>query len=932
MNFSSLSSTDKAKNLRNSCIRKRTRECGNFMNDLGIAGMPADELYSDCAGSSTLCKKQKVNNSCRFDQKIDDIQESDCYDFFECHADRKITQLAVNAEIAHFSDDEAQVVLVENEPQSSNFEDLLFGLVSESQYTQVVSNKFDAACVVESTGKQEHRGGKCSRDSDSSSDSSDADIFNSVGWVDVRSSNAHLGRTSCLLSPCSANNGSNAGSASGILLAHSMDSKADSLQSTKKRNEGKKREKGIEDCVKLSTESDHSERKPNRHSPASSPRSQTFSNDSNQFALLRKVHRAMSPHGAKCGKMSTQQTVDSVDNCSGLNFSSIKNMSSGESGCCDMLTPYRKHKKHRKNIEVADYSEFSSTQSSCHRKKKHHEHTSTLVNKLSSSTDNLSCSSKKHVTVGRERLEYDSTFVQDKQWNVFKKQVKLTEDFVELADSPSFPRKKKRKKHQEDDKASTYAAESSSPFAPGVGSPMYTDSLEWNVSCIEYLQTADDSCTDLSEKRQNNRDTCEKVAEAVNGKDCTKCNKSSSTPHRIKSKRKVVSECSSPLTYANSIPSPCSSVIIGTVDEQKAHCAGVLLHDSFAGSINNNEDVLLEKYLPQTCNTVECENTSVQKTSDKNEFEQLLLDVLISDTPSASHAHFECTNGEDAAALSSKERRFERTLSESTSDDDTVSSVSEEANSRDNCTEHSRTISNTKAMVCCDSTADNIQTQTLHSADESQTCNFEHHRQKDNSVISVTSHRYVDHLGSSTSIIDVELNSKLKSSIEHQVFVATDVTGSQLGPDLLTRNMSLSDAVGESQSGQHTVIESATSNVDQSDASGTQLPNAQDLEQHQQLEDETDLLTQDNIDSVCSEMSDMEPDHVSEAELSEQAAELTTKSVPLSSPSLLSTNEEDKICIESSETDDESSAESDAVSSFCMKSKNFCIVYSQKIF
>ena len=978
MNFQSVSSTDKVKDLQNSCRRKRARGCGKFVNDSSGADPPcsaADELYSDCSGRSTRHKKQKVNDSCRFHQKsddvlnrtfTDDVQESNSHDSSQSQTGRNITEPANSAQLEHDCD-EPHVALDENEPQSSNFEELLFGLISESECSQVVYNKCDAACVVESNGKREHRGDTSSSMSDSSSDSSHADISNSIGWVDVsspysmESSHAHLGGTSCLLSTYASNNGNNAASASGMILAHSKDNKTDLSPSANKQNEDKKPEKWTADCIQLFSESGRCERKPKskkHHAPASPAHSQTFSNDRNQFSLLRRVHRTMSPHGAGCGKTPVQNTVDNVEHCSELNYSGIENMSSGEPGYCRELTPSRKHKKHATNKKVTistDCGEFASSRSSCHRKKKHREHTSTLVNNLSLSTDNFSlCSNKEHSTIVGERLAFGSTSGQavdhldsgvhytkcepeteddccpvpafDKEQNVFKKQVTSTEDSVE---SHSLPRrkKKKKKKRREDDKAPTYAAEFSSPGTAGVGSPKYKDRLAWNVSCIEHPETADDSCTDLSEKQQNNCDKCEEVTEVVNSNDCTKSKNSGSTPHTTKSKKKMVSECSSPLTSANGgSPSPTLPVITGSVDGQKAdvtrpstQTAGVV----FCDSVNNSEDVLLEKDLPQKCSTVECENTSVQKTSDKNDFEHLLLDVLISDKSSVSHSHFEHSNSIDPA-LSRKEHGCERTLSESSSDDDAVSSVSEGTDSRDNCSEHSQPVSDTTAMVCCDSTMENIQTITLHSEDESQTCNLKDRRQTDSSAVSINSHSCVDSLASSTTVVDTELSSKLNDRVQHQVSLLTDVAGSHLGPDSFSPNNSLSDSVGGSQSGQHTVSEVAASAMSdsKSDTGGIQLPNAQD---HQHVEGEKDLLTEDSVDSLRSEMSDVEC--VSEAEQDEQATELTSKSEP-SSPALFSADEEDRICSESSETDDESTAESEAVSSFCMKCKKTYIVGS----
>jgi len=982
-----MSSTNKAKDLQNSCRRKRVRECGTFLNGSGEASLSlsaADELYTDCSGSSSPPKKRKVNDSCRFQQKnddilnrtyADDVQVSENHNSSECRTGSNIVKTADCIELAHLTD-QPHVALRADEQQSANFEQLLLGLISGSECAPVVPQKCDTACVVESSGEQIHKADICSSISDTSSDSSDTDTYNNVGQVGVNNQyslegNAHLGGTSCLSSTCASVNYSNKSAADSELHtvnARSEYNETDLSQSTKKQNKEKKPEKWTLDCAKLCSKSECQERKSKqkrRHMLASVPPSQTFSNNNSQFALLRKVRRMMNMHEVVCGKMSLQTTMGVVDHCSELSDGSIENMSSSEPGC--RRVP-ESNKKHRRQELTEDYTEFERSQLIHHKKKRHHDDTSSAVNSLCSNVDNLSLpSNKEHRTIEGEEVVFEINSVQavdhldssvqntgreldrndgcctvsafSNKPNAFTKKVTLTGDSVGFKNSqPLSHKKKKKKRYREHNRVSTHTAELEriDKFSSPCTLPLYNnDCLELNVSHTECAPSDDDGYVDLSGKQQNNSEKSEKITEvenhcSVNNEGCVKSIESDSTPNRTKPKPKMLNDCSSPLIYADSnSPAACLSVMSGSVDRQTA---AVLFHDSSACSVKNSGDVLLEKDLPQKCGAVLCENMSIHKKSEEDEFEQLLLNVLVADKSCLlSHSLHESSKTEDFA-VSNKAPGHERSFSESTSDDDeqqrileTASPVSEGADRGDNCSENPETVKDTVTevhVVSDDSATDNIQSQSVHCEDESQTYNFRHRQRKDGNVTSANCCSDVDSSASSTSGVDTELGCEPTHRAQCQVFLATDVVDPPAGLDLsppLSPNYSVCDAVEESQFEQHAAPEdSATCTASQINSTGIQLPHAEDCE-HQQQVGQKDLLIESSEGSVCSGMSD--EDCVSVTEQSEPVTELGSKSVmshPPSSPLLFSSDEEDRVCSGLSQAEEESAVENEAVSSLIM--------------
>ena len=822
-----MSSTNKAKALQKSCKRKRTEEVSESQNDLHDSSpsfSAAGELYSNSSADSSHHKKRKVNDSCRFHQSDDEVSNGTCSDdvllfknheSLERHSDIDRIQTAGCAELAHVSG-QPHVALTADKQQSSNFEELLFGLISENECSQVASPKTDSSCAVISTGSRVHKIDKRSSINDTSSDSSDADISDVVGRVGVNNqssvedSNARLAATSCLLSMCASNNYSNTSAADSKF--HTIDNKSDLSQSQRKQNKDKKPEKMTLDCAKLCSKAECRERKPKqkkRHMFASvslTP-SQTFSNNENQFALLRKVHKTTNMHTAVCGKMSTQTTADVIHHCSELNASSIENMSSTEPGYCDMPESSKKHKKRAESKHVTnDCTELEITQLKCHKKKKCYEHASSSVDSICSSND-----------------------------------------------------------------------------------------------------------------------------------------KSDFTPRKTNCEKKILSECSSPLAYASSSSVATRSPVMHySIDRLKPseQTAGVLIHSTLACDDNNSGNVLLENDSPQKCKAPSHKTVSVNKESEEDIFEQLLLDDLVVDKSSTvSHSHQEMNKGKDLE-LSSKEPGCEQALSESTTDDDEddddgddddeqdrileiVSPVTDGAGSRDNCAENSGTKKETvteEHVLTHDAATDNIQSCSFYSEDESQTSDFRRCLQTDRNVMSVDCDSYTDSLSLCTSGTTTEISHDPTSGAQCEVHLPTDVIVPPAQPDLsspLSQSHSACDSVGESSLGQQLILEETTNSVAREiNSGGVQLPSAQDIE-HSQQEGQKDLLSEDSVCSDC-EMSD--ENCVSVIEQNEPVTELRSDSAMLrlhtpASPPLFSADEEEEVCsVPIQAEEEESDVQSDEVS------------------
>ena len=214
-----------------------------------------------------------------------------------------------------------------------------------------------------------------------------------------------------------------------------------------------------------------------------------------------------------------------------------------------------------------------------------------------------------------------------------------------------------------------------------------------------------------------------------------------------------------------------------------------------------------------------------------------------------------------------------------------------------------------------------VETVTEQLTEEESQNDFKHHGQKDRNVMHVDGSSDVESSASFASEIDAELVHETTNTAKCQATVPTDITDPPAGPHSsppLSQSYSMCDTVGESQLGQHEVPEdTATSAVTEMNTSGIQLPSVED--EHlphlaaQQQEGQTNSLTED---SVCSEMSGENSLNVSEE--NEPNSELGSKSTTSRTPAshtLFSADEEDEV---SSQAEQESTVENEAVSDLFM--------------
>jgi len=695
-----------------SCKRKRsTNKVVNDSGDASLSFSAAGELYSDCSGISSPRKKRKVNDTSRFQQNDDDFSNRAYTDDVQVFGNHNSSEFHIDSNVTERNEC-PRTTLASDEQQSSNFEELLFGLLSDIECSQVVSQKSNTK-GVKSINERVHKAEICRSVSDTSSDCSDMDISHVADHTNKHRSaegTPHLDQTGCFLSTSVSSNCDNLSAAGSelhtVVSDRSVSVETDLSQSTGKHR-NKKPKKLTEDCATLYSESECHERKPKQakqHTLACV--SPSHMSDNSQYALLRKVHRTVNTREAVCDKMSTQATADTISHCLELNLSGIENISSS-----DVPKSNKKHKNAGKSKEVTKGStEFESSQSLQDRKKRHRElvhnvcfssdsqsvHSVTVreralakndCTQITAATGHLDCSTR---NIG---VEPDS---EDCYWtlqtscskkNALEKQVTSTIDCTEFNDSQLSCKKKKKKRHHvHDKKISPYAAElqklsvdkSSTSCATSVGFPE-TDYSELNIINTKRLPSGDGCIGSTESERQEN--SCaehEKItkfeSQSVHDEDRIRSSSSEFTPCKTKSKKKVVSEHTSPLMRSSSSR---VAIMHSSVDMQKSVvkntstlAAGASFYGSLVSSTLDSKDVLLEKDASRECSTVARENMSVHKTTEEDEFEQLLRNVLVTDkAPVVSQSYHETNLGEDHA-LSSREHGRQHDLSESTSDDD----------------------------------------------------------------------------------------------------------------------------------------------------------------------------------------------------------------------------------------------------------------------
>jgi len=369
------------------CKRKRRSVFSKIVDDsdggADVVVLHASELH---CGINSPPKKRRAKEKPRFYQSIDeDLNSGTCSDEVQMFGSCDSSMCHANsAEKTCFSD-EQQITSTADDRQSSNFEDLLIGLMSENECFQVISQKCGTAGVTECSREQVQTDiYRCLNETSSNSSYTD----NSDSQCCVERNSVRLDRlfSRCALNSCYKPNAAN--SEFCTVNVGSVASKTDLSQSKTKQN---KNNRWPPDYAKLWYKSECNEKKTkhNRHHTfASLAQTETFCDNSGHYTLLRKVHRMMNERGAVCGQMSKQHIA--------------------ESDSYDVLEPRKKHKQLGRSKKVT--KEFEDSHLTPHRKKRHHEHiSSSLVNDICSSGDNQSLSS--HIESGSGCADHERRVV-----------------------------------------------------------------------------------------------------------------------------------------------------------------------------------------------------------------------------------------------------------------------------------------------------------------------------------------------------------------------------------------------------------------------------------------------------------------------------------------------------------------------------------------
>ena len=584
MKYQHMSSTHKASDKHRPCKRKHIDVRHNFVNDTnhdgaGLLFSPANnaDLYSGYSDIRSPHKQCKLTDRVRFCENDNEYSDRMCMDSVQvpenCSSEVTGNNVLCPADCVEMvqSNDQQHVTLTVAEQHSSDFEQLLYGVISENECSLVLSQKSDTADVAESVKKQAHKTDVCNSICDTSSDSSDVDMSHVAHQIGVNrqcslaGNNAHHG-TRCYLSTGALNNYSNqtaADSKCHFVNTSSVNSKTDSLQSTKKQNNDRKLETCASYCPS-STKSECYVRKPmqEQHHTLSS-----MSIDKPRYTLLRMVHGAMKTHADICEQTVAQTTENTsvVNRCLELNFSSIKNMSSS-----------------KKNDKKKTESRIVTTENSTsHRTKRHNEHLSPFVNKMCYSSDSLPASLHEmrgptntlgmliannsvrttadvdHLdcnvqNTGNDQYYEDGCCSLPTCYSTFEKQVAVTEDCTEYKDSYSRPHKKRKKKkrHRVRDEMSTSAAEiqgttvnkCSTPCVTDVGLSLSNDCSDRNIS---HVPSDVGGNIDMPKSEKLQKITEAENQSAVQNEEFTKSNKSKFTPRKNKPNKTRINEQSS---------------------------------------------------------------------------------------------------------------------------------------------------------------------------------------------------------------------------------------------------------------------------------------------------------------------------------------------------------------------------------------------------
>ena len=689
--------------------RKHRSAVCDFVNasdeGAGLSVLSANELITDYSNMRSPLKKHRVNERPRLHQSIDENPHRTCSDEVQVLGSHISSIYHTDpAEETYFSGQQ-QVTSTADKQQLSNFEELLFDLISENDCSQLYSQNSGTAGVTECAGEQLHSD-ICHSLNDSGSDSSHAYNSNisteidTYGHYSVKRNNAHPSSTNGSLSNSCNPNAANSEFHTGSANIRSVNIKTVLSQSAEKQNKNTKPQKWPTDYAKLWNKSECYKKKPEQKrcsTVGSLTQTEAFSFNSDHCGLLRTVNR----RGAVCRKISTHISTQTTEEANSIGVLQLSN----------------KHGllRRRSKKVTEDWTVIGSSHSVPDGKNRHRVRaSSTLVNDICSNSnsnseslfslnegncervvDNYSIetaaaidhadSSFQNTEVEQDIEDYSSALSAFcSKENELEKQATFTEDVTQSKHFLTLSHKKKKKsRHRERDGMPSYTAESqrmgvdnsSATCAAGVSLPVSSSCLEQNVSHTDGEGSVQDGYIDILESGMQQKQ--EKIAAAENqctveNEVCRKSCNSGMSPCKNKSYKKTTSEFTSPSVCSDSknwtLHSP---VVKSIVNIQKtdyrndsSQTAGILFRDSLACSVEDTDGLLLQENLPKEQSTDMCENIQ------EDQFEQLLLNSLVGEkSPVESRSDYDKScHGDFAVNTDTKEPESE--LSDSTSDDD----------------------------------------------------------------------------------------------------------------------------------------------------------------------------------------------------------------------------------------------------------------------
>ena len=378
-----MSSTSRTSETRTSRKRKLTGADHNSGYEAGLSLSPASELYANCSDTRLPHKKRRK-------EERPGLHLGNAEDVIQMFRnDDSSTRDPDCREVPHFSKPR-QVTLTADDQPSSYFEELLFGLISENECSQVCCQNRCTADVDKCTREEDGVHG------DTSSDSSYTETSHVSDQTGINSQcSERFGETGCVLNSRSKPSATES-AVEYVTTACSVDSKTDHLNLPKKQNKDVRYQKLPPDYAKLCEKSDCREPKLKKHIVPG----EKCPSSINQFAISTNKRETAGKTGAVYGKTSTQTTAEEVRHCLQLK-SDVETVLCAESSTCDVPKSSRKHKKHgkrKKNTENNSHSAFQE-------QKRHLEHRSSLLRSVCSNSDRQTVPpNSEHCSVNNERM------------------------------------------------------------------------------------------------------------------------------------------------------------------------------------------------------------------------------------------------------------------------------------------------------------------------------------------------------------------------------------------------------------------------------------------------------------------------------------------------------------------------------------------------